>query len=80
MRMCKRWADLRRLALATVAGAICGSSPGACDLGEFTTTSTVTIDGREVIEYLVDSAILTPINTFVHDRVDAVLDQFEDDE
>ncbi len=72
-----RW-RVKRLALIATAGMTCGLN--SCDLGEFTTTSTVTLDGREVVEYLINSAILTPINTYVHDRVDEIFDQLEDED
>ena len=79
MKMAGRRSGWRGRALLALVGMMCISSGGACDLGEFTTTSTVTLDGREVVEYLVESAVLTPINTFVHDRLDEILDQVDDD-
>jgi len=53
---------------------------GGCDLGEFQSTSVVTLDGREVVTFLVQSAILTPIQTAVENAVDNFFDRFEDDE
>ncbi|MCP4592913.1 MAG: hypothetical protein GY842_19425 [bacterium] len=71
---------LRRRLAVLIAGTACALPLGSCDLGEFTTTSTVTLSGREVVEYLVESAILTPLNTYVGDRVDDLLDQFDPDD
>lgn len=53
--------------------------PASCDLGEFTTTSTVTLDGREVVSFLVRSWIMTPIQDGIDRGIDAFFDQFEDD-
>ncbi len=50
---------------------------GGCDLGEFTTTTTTTLSGREVVSYLVRSAILTPVQNFVDDRIDNFFDEIE---
>lgn len=72
-----RWRGLRSL---VVAGLILGAVPlnlGGCDLGEFTTTSTVTLSGREVIAYLIRSAILTPIQTAIDQGIDALFDRLE---
>lgn len=54
-------------------------SLGACNLGEITTTSTVTLDGREVIVSIVRSAVITPIDEFITGRINAFFDELEDE-
>lgn len=54
-------------------------SMGGCDLTDFTATSTVTLDGREVVSYLVRSAILTPIQDFIDNAINQFFDEFEDE-
>jgi hypothetical protein len=66
--------------VASAVGATCVFSMGGCDLGEFTATTTTTLDGREVVTYLVRSAILTPIDDFITNAVDAFFDQLEDND
>lgn len=50
---------------------------GGCDLGEFTTSSTVTLSGREVASFLVRSAILTPIENAINLGVDWLFDRID---
>jgi hypothetical protein len=49
-------------------------------LSDFTTTSTVTLDTREVVSYLVRSFILTPIETAINNGIDKVFEQLEDED
>jgi aerobic-type carbon monoxide dehydrogenase small subunit (CoxS/CutS family) len=63
---------------ALVASVLLASTMGGCDLGEFTTTSTVTLDGREVVTYLVSAWILTPIQNAINAGIDKVFDAIED--
>ena len=67
---------LRRRALSTLcaAGIVC--QLGSCNFNEITTTTTMTLDGREVIISLVRQAILTPIDQYI---TDAVNELFDDD-
>ena len=57
----------KRLVLVGAAGFLC--QLGSCDLGEITTTSTTTIDGRELLISLVRGAIITPLDQWVTDTV-----------
>ena len=62
------------IALATVC-------PGCTvDFGDFTSSSTVTLDGREVVTYLVRSLVLTPIQTYVDNGIDYIFDRLEDED
>jgi hypothetical protein len=65
---------LRRTAQRKVLGAVCSAGIlfqfGSCDLGEITTTTTTTLDGRTVILNLLRSAIITPIDAFLAEAVD----------
>ena len=71
---------VRRAAmLATMSGALAFQF-GGCNLGEFTTTTTTTLSGREVISFLVRTAVLTPIETLINNGIEAFFDRFEDDE
>jgi outer membrane lipopolysaccharide assembly protein LptE/RlpB len=53
-----------------------------CDFefGEITTTSTATLNSRDVVTSLIQGWIVTPINTFIADRIDAAFDQLEGDD
>ena len=42
---------------------------GNCDFGSITTTSTVTLDGGELIASLVQSAIITPLDEWLTSTV-----------
>ena len=68
--MCKR-----RLMLVGAAGFLC--QLGNCDLGAITTTSTVTLDGGEVIASLVRGAIITPLDQWLTETIE---DAFESDD
>jgi len=50
---------------------------GSCQFDQITATSTVTLDGREVIMNLIRGAILTPIDTFITDSVNELFDEFD---
>jgi hypothetical protein len=80
MKACKRVSGLKKLAVMSTMGTAFAFPLGACDLGEFTTTQTVALDGREVVTYLVRSAILTPIDNLITRGVDAFFDRFDDEE
>lgn len=58
---------LRRRGLGAflAAGTLCQF--GGCEIGEITTTSTV--DGRELIISILNSAILTPIDQFITNAI-----------
>ncbi len=75
----KRLTGWRRMLAASTMGSTCFAL-GACNFGEFESTSTVTLDGREVVQFLVRSAILTPIQDAIDTGVDALFDRLEDDD
>jgi len=49
---------------------------GGCELGQVTTTTTTTLDGREVIVNLIRSALITPLDAYI---TNAVNNMFEED-
>ena len=53
---------------------------GGCDVGEFTTTSTVTLDSREVLRFFVKSLVVTPIEDAIDTGVDRLFDEIRGDE
>ncbi len=73
----KRRALRRRCMSIGLVGTFCASLLGGCDLGEFTTTttSTVTLNARDIVHFLVTSAVLTPLEVFINNTVDSVFDQ-----
>lgn len=68
----------KALMMATVSGATLFQF-GSCNLADFTTTTTTTFSGREVVQFLVRSAILTPIQTFLDDRINGIFDDLEEE-
>ena len=78
----RRLSGFKRVFVASAVGTTCVFSMGGCDLGEFTatTTTTTTLDGREIVAYLVRSALLTPIDNAITNGVNAFFDQFTDEE
>jgi hypothetical protein len=63
---------------------ICGTALafpfGRCNFGEFTSTSTVTLDSRQVIAFLVRGAILTPIEQAIDAGVNRLFDAFQQED
>ena len=80
METYRRLSGIRKAAVAGTMGVASVCSLGGCDLGEFTTTTTTTLDGREVVTYLARSAILTPIDNFITNAIDSFFDQLQDEE
>ncbi len=74
----RRLARVRRFSTIAAAGVML-QSPLQCNLQDFTTTTTTTLDGREVVTFLVRSAILTPLDNLVTAGIDRFFDQFIDD-
>jgi len=72
----------RKLAVVAATGTVCSLPLGACEIGDFSTTTTTTLSGREVVTFLLRSAILTPIDNLLTNAVDAFFDEYvdEDDE
>lgn len=75
-KLARTQAMKKRLALLTV-GTTLVSPLSACDLGTFTSTSTVTLDGREVVSFLVRGAILSPIEALIDRGINAVFGEDE---
>ncbi len=73
----KHLVRLKKLAAAGMVGTVLQF--GGCDLSEFTatTTTTTTLDGRQVIQSLVLSLILDPIQDFITTGVDNFFDSIE---
>ena len=69
---------IRKYVLASTLGTTLAI--GSCNLSDFSTTSTVTLDSREVVSFLVRSWLLTPIETLINNGIDKFFDQFDDDE
>lgn len=76
----RRLSRIKKLAIVSTMGTAMAFPFGGCNLGEFTSTTTVTLSGREVVTYLVQSAILTPIQNWVNNAVDNFFDQLEEDD
>lgn len=70
----------KRLLVFSTMGTTFAWPLGACDLGEFQTTSTVTLDGREVVAFLIRSTVLSPIEQAVDRGVDWLFDRLDPDE
>jgi hypothetical protein len=70
--------NARRWLAVSLVGLTCGFPWGACELGEITTTTTTTLDGRDVIVSLVRSAIITPLDAWLTGVVEDFFDQFGD--
>lgn len=52
---------------------------GSCDMTEITVTTTTTLDTREVFISLMRGAIITPIDDFLTDRINALIDELQDE-
>ena len=76
MKSCKRTLRRKAVALLCTMGFVC--QLGSCDLGQITTTSTVTLDGRQVIIDLIRGAILTPLDQFITDTINDAFDNDDD--
>lgn len=74
MRLHRRIARMNRIVLLVSSG-IASIAVGGCDFSEFTTT--VTLDSRQVVEFLVRGAILTPLENAIDDGIDYVFDRLD---
>ena len=72
MRILRR--RVHRKALAALCSAGMLLQFGSCDLGEITTTTTATLDGRAVLLSLLRSVIIQPIDAFLVQAVDELID------
>lgn len=75
--MYRRITRMNRLALLA-SGGLASFSLSSCDFSEFTTT--VTLDSRDVVEFLVRGAILTPLEEAIDQGIDYVFDKLEGEE
>ena len=50
-----------------------------CEWGQITTTATTTLDTRQVVIGLVQSALITPLNNAINNAVNNFFEQIEDD-
>ncbi|MFH1749016.1 MAG: hypothetical protein ABIG44_18445 [Planctomycetota bacterium] len=80
MKSPKPLRGLKKLAVAGMMIVALPFSMGGCNLENFTTTTTVTLSGREVVNYLVQMLVLTPIQTAIDDGVNYLFDKFTDEE
>jgi hypothetical protein len=69
---------VRRLAAVSLLGTT--FLLGGCDIGEFTTTSTVTLDTREIMRFLVKSWVVTPIENAIDTGIDRLFDEIQGNE
>ena len=71
MRVLRRKVHRKALAMFCSAGIL--FQFGSCDLGEITTTTTATLDGRTVILNLLRSVIIAPIDALLVQAVDDLI-------
>lgn len=76
----KRIGKWKKWAMITTMGTAFAFPFGSCEFGEFQATSTVTLDGRDVVTYLVSSWILTPISNAIDAGVNQLFDKFENND
>ena len=65
----------RKLAALATGGILLQISLSSCQFDQITATSTVTLDGREVLINLIRGAILTPIDQFITDRENSLIEE-----
>jgi len=80
MNATQRMFRMRKLTGLALTGSLLAWPFGSCDFGEFTTTSTVTLRGRDVVSYLVRTALLSPIEQAINNGIDNLFDNIEDEE
>jgi len=78
MRSYRFMSRVRRFAAVSVLGTTLAL--GGCEVGEFSTTSTITLDSREVVRFFVKSWVVTPIENAIDTGIDRLFDQIEGDE
>ena len=80
MRGLRTLARHRRLMALLASGGLLAGLLSSCNLSQITTTQTVTLNTRDVIAFLLRSALLTPIETAVNNGINNLLDKLDDDE
>jgi hypothetical protein len=77
VRNYRQLSTLQRFGLLGASSVLFAFPWGACNLGQITTTSTVTLDTRSVVVQLIQAAIITPLQTIINDRVNDFFDELE---
>ena len=70
----------RNLVALLASGGVLAGLLSNCNLNEITTTQTVTLNTRDVIAFLLRSALLTPIETAVNNGINNLLDKLDGDD
>jgi len=73
----KRLTGLRRIAMIGAFGTT--FLLGGCNISEFTTSASLTLTARDLVNLLVDTVLLGPIETAIDNGVDKFFDQLEDE-
>ncbi len=68
----------RKLAALTMAGML--FQLGSCNFDDITTTTTTTLNTRDVLVTLLRSWIITPIDNYLTDRIDSFVDTLSDED
>ncbi|MBK9119617.1 MAG: hypothetical protein IPM18_08450 [Phycisphaerales bacterium] len=76
----RRLSRLHRWALCGSTGLLLAFPFGGCSFGEFTTTSSVTLSGRDVLTFLLRSFVVDPFVQAVDLGIDRLFDRIEGQE
>jgi hypothetical protein len=68
------------MAAMTTVGTTFAFPLGACELADFSSTQTVTLNTEEVVTYLIRTALITPLDNLITEGVEKFFDQFEDED
>jgi hypothetical protein len=74
----KRLTGLRRIVMVGAVGTL--FQFGGCNISEFTTSASLTLTARDLVNLLVDTVLLGPIETAIDNGVDRFFDELEDNE
>lgn len=74
----RTYARHRALLAMLASGGLLAGLLSSCNLNQITTTQTVTLNTRDVIAFLLRSALLTPIETAVNNGINNLLDKLDD--
>jgi Sec-independent protein secretion pathway component TatC len=74
---CKHW---RKFMAAMFSAGMLFQLPGGCNIGEITTVTTTTLNGRDVIISLVRSAIITPLDAVLTNWITNAVENLTTDE
>ena len=70
---------LKKMAAMAMVGTAFAFPLGACELSDFSTTQTVTLNTEEVVTYLIRTAVITPLDNWVTQSVADFFDQLDED-